>query len=70
MSLKILYTNFLIFLDLILQVKQIYYLSFYLKCIDDCLTKVYEKNNIILYQQQCNQADYGKIRRNPIIFQK
>ena len=61
---------FITYLQLIFQVKSIYYLSFYIKRIDDCLTKIYKNDNKVLYQHECKKSDYLKVPKYPVIFQE
>ena len=61
---------FITYLQLIFQVKSIYYLSFYIKRIDDCLTKIYKNDNNVLYQHECKESDYLKVPKYAVIFQE
>ena len=57
-------------LEIILQTKQDYYISFELLKVDDCLTKIYLNNNSneILYLSEI-ECSYKLIPKNPILFQ-
>ena len=57
-------------LEIILQTKQDYYISFELLKVDDCLTKIYLNNNSneILYLSEM-ECSYKLIPKNPILFQ-
>ena len=70
MSLKIEFSIMIIYLGLISQINQIYYISFNIRAIDDCLSKVYTNENNILYQHTCTKSDSQKIPHNPVVFQK
>ena len=70
MSLKFEFSIMIIYLGLISQINQIYYISFYIRAIDDCLSKVYTNENNILYQHTCTKSDSQKIPHNPVVFQK
>ena len=58
----------IIYLGLISQINQIYYISFYIITIDDCLSKVYTNDNNILYQDICTTSK--SLYKNPVVFQK
>ena len=64
---------FIIFsFEIILQTKQIYYISFEVTLVDDCLTKIYKNNNTseILYQKSSKIACSPTIiPNNPVLFQ-
>ena len=61
----------ILFLEIILQTKQIYYISFDVTVIDNCLTKIYKnKESKILYKKTPQEAcspDF--ILYNPVLFQ-
>ena len=71
MSLKIEFSIMIIYLGLISQINQIYYISFYIRAIDDCLSKVYINDNNILYEDICTKDNSPKMpHKNPVVFQK
>ena len=71
MSLKIEFSIMIIYLGLISQINQIYYISFYIRKIDDCLSKVYINDNNILYEDICTKDNSPKMpHKNPVVFQK
>ena len=59
-------------LEIILQTKQTYYISFELTVVDDCLTSIYKNNNTneILYQKPTEiVCSVKKFPKNPVLFQ-
>ena len=70
MSYNIGYVLLIVFLNMITQMKQIYYLSFYVHQIDDCLTKIVYKNisniNETLYFQEVSKCQIA----GPVVTKK
>ena len=61
----------ILFLEIILQTKQTYYISFDVTVIDNCLTKIYKnKKSTTLYKKEPKEAcSPGFILYNPVLFQ-
>ena len=69
MLIKLEYIVLIIYLVLIRQIKQIYYLSIYIKGIDDCLSIIKNNDDKIFYSYECTDSDIYHYPKNPIEFE-
>ena len=69
MLIKIEYIVLIIYLVLIRQIKQIYYLSVHIKKIDDCLSIIKNSNDKIFYSYKCTDSDNHNYPKDPIEFE-
>ena len=69
MLIKLEYIVLIIYLVLIRQIKQIYYLSVHIKEIDDCLSIIKNNYDKIFYSYKCTIFDSHHYPKNPIEFE-